>query len=68
MRTPEATAPLLKCLETIPAETAGQRADVSAPAALAVSSDADVESAAKGRERRVRGCRSGRRLHRERFT
>lgn len=67
MRTPEATAPLLKCLETIPAETAGQRADVSAPAALAVSSDADVESAAKGRER-VRGCRPGRRLHRERFT
>lgn len=63
MRTPEATAPLLKCLETIPAETAGQRADVSAP----VSSDADVESAAKGRER-VRGCRPGRRLHRERFT
>lgn len=34
-------------LETIPAETAGQRADISAPAALAVSSDADVESAEK---------------------
>lgn len=36
-----------EALETIPAETAGQRADVSAPAALAVSSDADVESAEK---------------------
>lgn len=38
-------------LETIPAETAGQRADISAPAALAVSSDADVESAAEGKGR-----------------
>lgn len=36
-----------EALETIPAETAGQRADVSAPAALGLSSDADVESAEK---------------------
>lgn len=35
----------------MPAEKAGQRADVSAPVALGVSSDADVESAAEGRER-----------------
>lgn len=33
--------------ETIPAETADQRADISAPVALGVSSDADVESAEK---------------------
>lgn len=56
-----------EALETIPAETAGQRAVVSAPAALVVSSDADVESAAEGRER-VRGCGPDRGLRRERLT